>query len=35
MLGGVELTDQTVAHARDMVEKAKGNSRFNIQDSKG
>jgi DNA repair protein RecN (Recombination protein N) len=35
MLGGVELTDQTVAHAREMVEKAKGNSRFKIQDSKG
>jgi DNA repair protein RecN (Recombination protein N) len=35
MLGGVELTDQTVAHAREMVEKAKGDSRFKIQDSKG
>ncbi len=35
MLGGVELTDQTVAHAREMVEKANGDSRFKVQDSKG
>jgi DNA repair protein RecN (Recombination protein N) len=35
MLGGVEVTDQTVAHAREMVEKAKGDSRFKVQDSKG
>ncbi|ACL72056.1 DNA repair protein RecN [Thioalkalivibrio sulfidiphilus] len=35
MLGGVDLTEQTVAHAREMVEKAKDNSRFNIQGSKG
>jgi DNA repair protein RecN (Recombination protein N) len=35
MLGGVELTDQTLAHAREMVGKAKGDSRFNVQDSKG
>nr|WP_139349762.1 DNA repair protein RecN [Thioalkalivibrio denitrificans] len=35
MLGGLELTDQTLAHAREMVEKVKDNSRFNVQDSKG